>query len=225
MSEEKNIRVVLADDHTLVREGIRALLEKVPSVTVVAEAADGREALALVRTHVPDIVVMDVAMAGGGGLEATDRILKEFPGVRVIILSMYSNEEYVLQALQLGASGYLLKNAASAELNLAIAAVARGDTFLSPAISRCVVDDRLRRSDLDNKPSELTPRQREILQMIAEGKSTKEIAFLLNLSIKTVDAHRAQMMERIGIHDVPGLVRYAMRIGLVPPESPDAVNG
>lgn len=224
MSEGKNIRVVLADDHTLVREGIRALLEKVPSVTVLAEAADGREALALVRTHVPDIVVMDVAMAGGGGLEATDRILKEFPGVRVIILSMYSNEEYVLQALQLGASGYLLKNAASAELNLAIAAVARGDTFLSPAISRCVVDDRLRRSDSD-KPSELTPRQREILQMIADGKSTKEIAFLLNLSIKTVDAHRAQMMERIGIHDVPGLVRYAMRIGLVPPESPDASNG
>jgi DNA-binding NarL/FixJ family response regulator len=220
MPEEKNIRVVLADDHTLVREGIRALLEKVPSVKVVAEAADGREALALVRTHVPDIVVMDVAMAGGGGLEATDRILKEYPGVRVIILSMYSNEEYVLQALQLGASGYLLKNAASAELNLAIAAVARGDTFLSPAISRCVVDDRLRRSDLE-KPSGLTPRQREILQMIVEGKSTKEIAFLLNLSIKTVDAHRAQMMERIGIHDVPGLVRYAMRIGLVPPESPE----
>jgi DNA-binding NarL/FixJ family response regulator len=214
------IRILLADDHTLLRAGIRSLLEKMAGVEVVAEAADGREALDLVKTHQPNMVLMDIAMAGLNGLDATARIVREFPNVRVIILSMHANEEYVLQTLRSGASGYLLKDAATAELELAIQAVARKDTYLSPAISRRVIEDYVGRTSGLKGPSEqLTPRQREILQLIAEGKSTKEIAFLLKLSVKTVETHRAQLMDRLGVHDVPGLVRQAMRMGLVPPES------
>lgn len=214
------VRILLADDHTLMRAGIRSLLEKIPGVEVVGEAADGREALALVRAHLPNVVLMDIAMSGLNGLEATARVVKEFPQVRVIILSMHANEEYVLQTLRTGASGYLLKDSATAELELAIQAVARGDTYLSPAISKRVIDDYLSRVNGEKSPlDQLTPRQREILQLIAEGKSTKEIAFLLNVSIKTVETHRLQLMDRLGIHDIPGLVRHAMRLGLVPPET------
>jgi DNA-binding NarL/FixJ family response regulator len=214
------IRILLADDHTLLRAGIRSLLEKMSGVEVVAEAADGREAVELVKAHQPNMVLMDIAMAGLNGLDATARIVREFPNVRVIILSMHANEEYVLQTLRAGASGYLLKDAATAELELAIQAVARRDTYLSPAISRRVIEDYLGRISGVRGPSEqLTPRQREILQLIAEGKTTKEIAFLLKLSVKTVETHRAQLMDRLGVHDVPGLVRHAMRMGLVPPES------
>ncbi len=213
-----NTRILLADDHTLMRAGIRSLLEKIPGVEVVGEAADGREAVALVKITSPNMVLMDIAMAGLNGLEATARIRKEFPRVRVIILSMHANEEYVLQTLRAGAAGYLLKDSATAELELAIHAVARGDTYLSPAISKRVIDDYLgRTSGQKSFAEQLTPRQREILQLIAEGKSTKEIAYLLNLSIKTVETHRTQLMDRLDIHDVPGLVRYAMRIGLVTP--------
>lgn len=213
------IRILLADDHTLLRAGIRSLLEKMAGVEVVAEAADGREALDLIKTHQPNMVLMDIAMAGLNGLDATARIVREFPNVRVIILSMHANEEYVLQTLRAGASGYLLKDAATAELELAIQAVARRDTYLSPAISRRVIEDYLGRISGKRSPSEqLTPRQREILQLIAEGKTTKEIAFLLKLSVKTVETHRAQLMDRLDVHDVPGLVRQAMRMGLVPPE-------
>lgn len=214
------VRILLADDHTLMRAGIRSLLEKIPGVEVVGEAADGREALGLVKARLPNVVLMDIAMSGLNGLEATARVVKEFPQVRVIILSMHANEEYVLQTLRTGASGYLLKDAATAELELAIQAVARGDTYLSPAISKRVIDDYLGRVNGEKTPlDQLTPRQREILQLIAEGKSTKEIAFLLNVSIKTVETHRLQLMDRLGIHDIPGLVRHAMRIGLVPPEN------
>jgi DNA-binding NarL/FixJ family response regulator len=212
-------RILLADDHTLLRAGIRSLLEKMPGVEVVGEAADGREALNLVKTHLPNVVLMDIAMAGLNGLEATARIVRDHPNVRVIILSMHANEEYVLQTLRAGASGYLLKDAATAELELAIQAVARGDTYLSPAISRRVIEDYLGRTSGEKGPLEqLTPRQREILQLVAEGRSTKEIAFVLSLSVKTVETHRTQLMDRLGIHDVPGLVRHAMRMGLVPPE-------
>ncbi len=215
----KNVRIFLADDHTLLRAGIRSLLEKMPGVEVVGEAADGREALHLVKTLLPNIVLMDIAMAGLNGLEATARIAREFPGVRVIILSMHANEEYVLQTLRAGAAGYLLKDAATAELELAIQAVARNDTYLSPAISKRVIEDYLGRTSGEKSPLEqLTPRQREILQLIAEGKSTKEMAFVLSVSVKTVETHRAQLMDRLGVHDVPGLVRQAMRMGLVPPE-------
>ncbi len=212
------VRILLADDHTLLRAGIRSLLEKMPGVEVVGEAADGREALGLVKSHLPNLVLMDIAMAGLNGLEATARMAREFPTVRVIILSMHANEEYVLQTLRAGASGYLLKDAATAELELAIQAVARGDTYLSPAISKRVIEDYLGRTSGEKGPMEqLTPRQREILQLVAEGRSTKEIAFVLNVSVKTVETHRTQLMDRLDIHDVPGLVRYAMRVGLVPP--------
>ena len=214
------IRILLADDHTLLRAGIRSLLEKMTTVEVVGEAADGREAVSLVKIHSPNIVLMDIAMAGLNGLEATARIVREFPAVRVIVLSMHANEEYVLQALRAGAAGYLLKDAATAELELAIQSVARRDTYLSPAISKRVIEDYLRRIHEQKSPLEqLTPRQREILQLIAEGKTTKEMAFLLDVSVKTIETHRTQLMDRLDTHDVPGLVRHAMRLGLVPPEN------
>lgn len=219
-SSMKAIRVLLADDHTLLRAGIRSLLEKIPEVQVVAEAEDGRSALNLTKSHRPNVVLMDIAMKGLNGLDATARLVKNFPGVRVIILSMHANEEYVVQALRAGASGYLLKDAATAELELAIQAVARGATYLSPVISKRVIDDYLGRVNSARIPSELlTPRQRETLQLISEGRSTKEIASLLKLSAKTVETHLAQLMRRLNIYDVPGLVRYAMRIGLVSPEA------
>jgi DNA-binding NarL/FixJ family response regulator len=213
------VRIVLVDNHTLVRAGIRSLLEQLPGVEVVGEAADGREALALVDERTPDIVFMDIAMEGMNGLEATRRIVKSFPRVRVIMLSIHSNEEYVSQALRAGASGYMLKDAAPAELEIAINAVGGGATYLSPAVSRRVVDDYLRRMGEDATPAEmLTPRQREVLQLIAEGCSTKDIARRLDLGIKTVETHRMQLMDRLGIHDIAGLVRYAIRSGLVSPE-------
>ncbi len=222
----KPTRVLLAEDHTLVRAGIRALLQNLTGIQVVAEASDGREALRLIKISQPDVVLMDIAMAGLNGLEATARVTKEFPTVRVIILSMHSTEEYVAQALHAGAAGYLLKDAVAAELELAVMAVARGETYLSPAVSKHVIADYLRRagggeasSGSEPPPSApLTPRQREILQLIAEGRSTKEIAAILHLSVKTVETHRTQLMARLDIHDVAGLVRYAIRIGLVMPD-------
>jgi len=216
------IRVVLADDHALVRAGIRALLENIEGVAVVAEAGDGRAALRAVAEHQPDVVLMDIAMAGLNGLEATARIAREHPAVRVVILSMHANEEYVLRALQAGAIGYLLKDADTAELELAVRAAARGKAYLSPAVSRHLIADYVRRVGQDPQLAEslshglslLTPRQREVLQLIAEGRTTREIARLLNISVKTVETHRAQLMERLDIHDVAGLVRYAIRAGL-----------
>jgi len=212
----KPVRVLLADDHTLVRAGIRELLQKIDGLEVVGETGDGREALDLVKTHGPDVVLMDITMPGLNGLEAAERIAKERPKTRVIILSMHATEEYVMQALRAGAAGYLLKEAALAELEIAIRSVARGETYLSPAISRHVVEAYMRRVGGETGPLEqLTPRQREILQLIAEGATTKQIASRLNISGKTVETHRAQLMERLGIHDVAGLVRYAVRVGLV----------
>ena len=223
----KPTRVLLAEDHTLVRAGIRALLQNLTGIQVVAEASDGREALRFIKTYQPDVVLMDIAMAGLNGLEATARVTKEFPTVRVIILSMHSNEEYVAQALRAGAAGYLLKDAVAAELELAVTAVARGETYLSPVVSKHVIADYLRRvgereasggGGATPASELLTPRQREILQLIAEGRSTKEIASILHLSVKTVETHRTQLMARLDIHDVAGLVRYAIRIGLVTPD-------
>ena len=211
------MRVLVADDHTLVRAGLIALIAKLPEMEVVAEAADGREALRLVRDLQPDLVLMDIAMPGLNGLESAERIHSIHPKTKIIILSMHSNEEYVAQALKAGAAGYLLKDAATAELEMALKSVAMGQFYLSPAISRQVVDNLLRGgpSGLDV----LTPRQREILQLIAEGKSTREIADTLHLSVKTVETHRAQLMDRLDIHETAGLVRYAMRKGLIPPDS------
>lgn len=210
------IRVLLAEDHALVRAGFRALLSKLPGIEVVAEAADGREALALVKMHQPDVILMDISMAGLNGLEAAVRIAKEFPEVRVLMLSAHANEDYVKQALRAGAAGYLVKDAGLSELELAVQAVARGETYLSPAVSKHVVADYLRRARAEPDLVELlTPRQREILQLIAEGHSTKEIARILHVSPKTVETHRTQLMERLDIHDIAGLVRYAIRVGVL----------
>jgi DNA-binding NarL/FixJ family response regulator len=212
-------RVLIADDHTLVRAGIHALLEKLPEVQVVAEASDGRDALQLVQTHQPDVVLMDIAMPGLNGLEATRRMVKEFPRTNVLILSMHAGEEYVWQALRAGAAGYLLKGAKLAELALAIKAVTRGETYLSPPVSKQVIKDYVRRVGGGETLFErLTPRQREILQLIAEGYTTKDIGKALDISVKTVETHRAQLMERLDIYDVAGLVRYAIKIGLVQPQ-------
>lgn len=209
-------RIVLADDHALVRAGIRLLLEKTKGIEVVGEASDGRKAIELILAHRPDVVLMDVAMPGMTGLEAVSRITRDYPEVKVILLSGHANEEYVLQALHSGASGYMLKDAATAELETAINAVRRGETYLSPVVSKAAIDGYLERAGESNSNlSLLTPRQREILQLLAEGHNTKEIASLLNISGKTVETHRAQLMGRLDIHDVPGLVRFAIRSGLV----------
>ena len=212
------IRVLLADDHSLVRAGIRSLLGAMADVQVVAEAASGEEALELAARQQPDVVLMDIAMKGITGLEAAARMRETQPAVRVVILSMHSGEEYVLKALRAGAAGYLLKDAATGELELALRSVMRGESWLSPAVSRQVVEGYAQRSGAEAAPDVLTARQREVLRLVAGGKSTKEIAFFLNLSVKTIETHRAQIMERLGIRDVPGLVRYALRTGLVPPD-------
>jgi len=214
------IRVLLADDHRLVRAGLRALLQSLEGVQVVAEAGSGYEALQLAEQHQPDIVILDIAMEGLNGLEAAARIAKFAPAPRVIILSMYANEEYVRRSLQAGAAGYLLKGAEPAELELALQAVMRGETYLTPAVSKQVVQDYLQGGGVKPGPlRDLTPRQREVLQLIAEGNSTKEIASKLNVSIKTVETHRGELMNRLDIHDVAGLVRYAIRTGLVTTDS------
>jgi DNA-binding NarL/FixJ family response regulator len=212
----KPIRVLIADDHALVRAGIRALLEKLPEVQVVAEASNGRDALHLVKTHQTDVVLMDIAMSGLNGLEATRHLVKEFPNIHVLVLSMHASEEYVWQALRAGAAGYLLKGAEPDELELAIKAVSSGETYLSPPISKHVIREYVQRvSGEETLPERLTPRQREILQLIAEGFTTKEMAETLHISVKTVETHRTQLMNRLGIHDIAGLVRYAIKIGLV----------
>jgi len=210
--------VLLADDHALVRAGIRSLLNAMNEVEVVAEASSGEEAIELAASSRPDVVLMDIAMKGITGLEAAARMRGRNPEVRVVILSMHSGEEYVLQALRAGAAGYLLKDAATGELELALRSVMRGESWLSPAVSRQVVEGYVQRAGGEQAPEVLTARQREVLRLVAGGKSTKEIAFLLNLSVKTVETHRAQIMERLGIRDVAGLVRYALRTGLVPPD-------
>jgi DNA-binding NarL/FixJ family response regulator len=213
------IRVLLADDHALVRAGIRSLLNAMAEVQVVGEASSGEEALELAARQLPDVVLMDIAMRGITGLEAAATMRERLPQVRVVILSMHSGEEYVLQALRAGAAGYLLKDAATGELELALRSVMRGESWLSPAVSRQVVEGYVQRTGGESASEVLTARQREVLRLVAGGKSTKEIAFLLNLSVKTVETHRAQIMDRLGIRDVAGLVRYALRTGLVPPDA------
>jgi DNA-binding NarL/FixJ family response regulator len=186
---------------------------------VVGEAADGHEALRLSEAHRPDVLLMDIGMPGLNGVEAAARLTREGPRPRVVILSMHTGEEHVLRAIRAGAAGYLLKDANPAELEAAVRAVARGEIYLSPAISRYVVEGYVRGGDAERGPLErLTPRQREVLQLIAEGNTTKAIAARLGLSVKTVETHRAQLMERLGTHDVAALVRLAIRLGLVESE-------
>lgn len=212
--------VLLADDHSLVRAGIRSLLERVGNVEVMAETGDGRQVLRLVKERQPDLVLLDIAMPGLNGLEVASRISKDYSDTAVIMLSMHANEEYVLQALRAGASGYLIKDAATAELEIAIRSVIAGKTYLSPSISKTLIDEYLDNSSRARSPLErLTPRQREILQMVAEGNTTRMIAETLNVSVKTVETHRAQLMDRLEIRDIPGLVRYAIRTGLIQPDA------
>jgi DNA-binding NarL/FixJ family response regulator len=214
------LSLILADDHALVRAGIRTLLEKLEGIQIVGEAGDGRETLVLVEKHQPNVVVMDISMPGLNGLDTTVRIVRDHPRTKVLILSMHTAEDYVLQALRAGATGYLLKDAATVELGVALVAVRRGETYLSPTISKEVLA-RHRQQQLDPKADSikaLTPRMREIVQLIAEGRSTKEIAFLLNLSVKTIETHRMHLMARLDLHDVAGVVRYALRTGLISAE-------
>ena len=220
-SSPKPVRVIVADDHTLVRAGIRALLEKLSRVEVVGEAGDGREVLTLVKLHRPDVVLMDISMPGLNGLDAAARMAREFPEVRVIILTMHNNEEYYWRALKAGAAGYLLKKAASVELETALRRVMHGDIYLSHEISvRLVKKFPLHGISGRKSPREqLTDRQREELQLIAEGQNTKEIGEILKVSPKTIEYHRMKLMDRLNMHDIPGLVRFALRMGLIPQES------
>lgn len=211
----EKISILLAEDHVLVRAGIRALLQSLSYTEVVAEAGDGQEALHLITQLQPNIVLMDISMPKLNGLEVTRRMVKQFPEVRIIMLSMHMNEEYVLQALNAGAAGYLLKDSSIAELELAIRSVFDGETYLSPPVSRHIADYVRRVGSQTSMLERLTPRQREILQLIAEGQTVKEIAGRLNISAKTVETHRARLMKRLDIYDVPGLVHYAIRMGLV----------
>jgi DNA-binding NarL/FixJ family response regulator len=216
------MRVLLADDHVLVRAGIRALLEALPDIEVVAEVSDGRAALEQLQEKRPDIAFLDIGMPGMNGIEVAERAAREVPGTRIVMLSMHNTSSHVTRALRAGVAGYLLKDAAADELPVMLRAVRSGETYLSPAIAKHVVDGFLQRgssglAEQADSLDGLTPRQREILQLVAEGRSTKDVAQLLDLSIKTVETHRSQIMARLDIHDVAGLVRYAIRTGLVTP--------
>jgi DNA-binding NarL/FixJ family response regulator len=210
------IRVLLADDHTLFRAGIRALLQTLEDIEIVAEAADGREALRLIAAQRPDVVLMDIMMPNLNGLDAAARVGRAFPDTRVVILSMNADEDSVLKALRAGAAGYLVKTADPAELELAIRAVVRGKRFLSSAVSAHVVSACLKRVETERTSLErLTPRQREVLQLIAEGHSTKEIAAKIGITTHTAESYRGELMKALDIHDIATLTRYAIRAGLV----------
>jgi DNA-binding NarL/FixJ family response regulator len=220
VSPMPSIRVLLVDDHQMFRAGIRSLLQTVAGVEVVAEASDGREALRLIEAHRPDVVLMDIVMPGLNGLAALARAARTFPASRVIMLSMNAAEDSVLQTLRAGAAGYLVKTADPAELELAIRAVARGETYLSSAISQHVLAACLGAIGRDQTSLQrLTPRQREVLQLIAEGHTTKQIAKELGISVKTAEAYRAELMKGLDIHDIASLTRYAIRMGVVSPDT------
>lgn len=229
----KKIRVLLVDDHAIVRQGLRVLLEKEANLEIVGEADSGRRAVELTREQHPEVVIMDIAMPGLNGLEATRQILQAAPAVRVLVLSSYSDDEYVRKVIEWGGAGYLLKQSAANELIQAIHEVAAGNAFFSPAISRRVITQsreagRGSGSASGTPPVRLTAREAEVLQLIAEGLPNKGIAYELGISIKTVEKHRQQVMNKLNVHDVAGLTRYAMAKGIVrdhlkvPPEPPAA---
>ena len=214
----RKIRVLLADDHQLMRSGIRLMLERETDLSVVGEANDGREAVALAKSLRPDVVVMDIGMANLNGIEAAQQMTGDSPEIAVVMLSMHSDESYVLRALKAGARGYLLKDSAEADLIKAVHAVAGGKSFFSPAVSKVLLDDyvrKLRRSGTEDAYDLLTPREREVLQLIAEGKSNKDIANLLNLSVYTVESHRSNLMEKLNLRGLPELILYAVRKGII----------
>jgi DNA-binding NarL/FixJ family response regulator len=212
------VKVLLADDHAMMRDGLRAILEKA-GVDVVGEAANGREAVAEAKRLHPDVVVIDIAMPKLNGIDATRRLTAELPGIRVLALSMNADRRYVMAMLEAGAAGYLLKNAASNELLTALEAVTRGQTYLSPAIAEYVVDRALRGESPSHPAARpLTTREREVLQLVAEGKSSKEIASLLQIAVATVETHRRQLMEKLELRSIADLTRYAIREGLTTTE-------
>ena len=214
----RKIRILLADDHQLMRSGIRLMLEREPDLTVVGEASDGREAVSLANTLKPDAVVMDIGMPSLNGIEAAHQMAQENPQLAIVIVSMHSDEGYVLRALKAGARGYLLKDSAEADLIKAVHVVYAGKSFFSPAVSKVLLDDyvrKLKRSGTDDAYDLLTPREREILQLIAEGKSNKDIANLLNLSVYTVESHRSNLMEKLNLRGLPELILYAVRRGII----------
>ncbi len=208
------IRVLLADDHVVVRQGLKALLEK-EGVNVVGEVTDGYQAVQWVRDHNPDVAVLDLAMPRLNGLDAAREILKISSHTKPILLTMYTEDHYILEALRAGVRGYVMKNHSREDLVRAIAQVARGDVYLSPGISEVVVQAYLNKSDLASNP--LSTRERQVLQLVAEGNTTKKIATLLGLSVKTAESHRTRLMEKLDIHETAGLVRYAIRRGLIQP--------
>jgi DNA-binding NarL/FixJ family response regulator len=209
----ERIRVLLADDHAILRDGIRALLTDHPEIVVIGEAEDGHWAVHLAHELHPDVVLMDIGMPRLNGLEATRQIKHDCPGVAILILTMHDNEEYLRQVLAAGASGYVLKRAAASELVTAIRAVYRGEAALSPAVARMLIEDYLKSEDgrIAANPSDLTPREREVLQLIAEGHTSKQIAELLCLSVKTVQAHRTSLMQKLDLHDRGDLIKYAIQ--------------
>ena len=210
-----SIRIVLADDHQIVRDGLRALLGMNPQLEVVAEASDGTMALQLVEKHRPDLVIMDISMPGTNGIEAAQKIHKQSPKTRIIALSMHEDRRIVADMLRAGAAGYLLKDCASEELSLAIRTVMQGKTYLSPSVSRTIAEDFVQGATTERSARAiLTERELEVLQRLAEGKSTKEIAFELGVSVKTVETHRARISEKTGISSIAELTKYALREGI-----------
>ena len=210
------LRILLADDHTMVRQGLRKVLEERPEWQVVAEAGDGHEAVRLAELHKPNVAVLDVAMPLLNGIEATRRIAKRVPHTRILVLSMYSDEAYVTQMMKAGATGYLLKDSAGVDLLEAVQAVAQGKSYFSPAVARLMLDDYARqRGTDDDRYESLSDREREIFQLIAEGKANKEIAALLFISLSTVETHRARIMEKLDLHSAAEIVLHAVRRGVI----------
>ena len=214
----RTLRVLLADDHQLMRSGVRLMLKREPGMEVIGEASDGREAVALAKSLKPDVVIMDIGMPNLNGIEAAAQMTQDNPQLAVMILSMHTDETYVLRALKAGARGYLLKDSAEADLLKAVHVVAGGKSFFSPAVSKVLLDDyvrKLKRSGTDDAYDLLTPREREVLQLIAEGKSNKDIANLLNLSVYTVESHRSNLMAKLNLRGLPELILYAVRKGII----------
>lgn len=214
----ESIRIILADDHNVLRDGLRLLLERQPEFEVIAEASDGRDAVNLAQDHKPDVVVMDIAMPGMNGIEATRRIVESDRNTGVVILSMHYDESYVIRALKAGARGYLLKDSLKADVIAAIRAVARGKSYFSAQVSRILQEDYMQlltQKDKEDTFDLLTGREREILQLIAEGKANKEIANSLNLSLYTVDTHRSHILRKLNLHTVPEVILYAVRKGII----------
>ena len=212
------IRILLADDHAVVRDGVRALLEKQPDMAVIAEAADGREAAQLAESLSPDVAIMDIAMPGMNGIEATRRILAAHPRTAVVVLSMHQDESYVLGSLKAGARGYLLKDSLRSEIVEAVRAVSQGRSFLTRKISRMMQEDYIRQMEqrgCEDSYDMLTAREREILQLAAEGRANKEIAAQLHISLTTVETHRTHILQKLGLHSVPELILYAVRKGII----------